>query len=228
MHAMRERTGGILVVDTEGGVFSELHKLGSQLPLWCVADASRVTRVEDMDLAISAAYGDIDWASAVSLASRTRTMIVAKTAARADALRALSCGLMGYVGLDLGSEALLRSVHGALRGEPAYQRDIIGQWLDMQRGHSPNGDAHGLTPRQLEVLSLIARGAADKEIGTTLGIATATAQKHVTNILERLRVPNRAAAVAAAFSPAAGWIGLQREEVEEKELVPVGARCGRP
>ncbi len=177
-----------------------------------------------MDLAISAGYRGIDWSSAVSLASRTRTMIVAENGVRADALRALSCGLMGYVGLDLGSEALLRSIQGAVRGEPAYQRDLIGEWLDLQRGRTPNGDTHGLTPRQLEVLALIARGAADKEIGTTLGIATATAQKHVTNILERLHVPNRAAAVAAAFSPAAQWI---RRDVLEEQLLPVEAGCGR-
>ena len=43
---------------------------------------------------------------------------------------------------------------------------------------------------------LIARGAADKEIARSLGITTATAQKHVTNLLRRLNVPNRAAAVA--------------------------------
>ncbi|MBU6422547.1 MAG: response regulator transcription factor [Chloroflexota bacterium] len=227
MQALQERTSGILVVDTEGEVFSALHKLGLQLPLWCVADASRVTRVENMDLAISAGYRDIDWAAAVSLASRTRTMIVAENGVRADALHALSCGLMGYIGLDLGTDALLRSVRGAVRGEPAYQRDVIGQWLDLQRGRSPNGDAHGLTPRQLEVLALVARGAADKEIGTTLGIATATAQKHVTNILERLHVPNRAAAVAAAFSPAAEWIGLRRRDAVDEDLVPVEAGCGR-
>src|SRR2546429_143377 len=41
------------------------------------------------------------------------------------------------------------------------------------------------------------QGAADKEIGQALGIATATAQRHVSNVLRRLDVPNRAAAVGA-------------------------------
>jgi DNA-binding NarL/FixJ family response regulator len=43
---------------------------------------------------------------------------------------------------------------------------------------------------------LIAKGAADKEIANALGITTATAQKHVTNLLKRLNVSNRAAAAA--------------------------------
>ena len=45
-------------------------------------------------------------------------------------------------------------------------------------------------------MALVARGASDKEIGGVLGISTATAQKHVTNLLRRLGAPNRAAAVA--------------------------------
>jgi DNA-binding CsgD family transcriptional regulator len=45
-------------------------------------------------------------------------------------------------------------------------------------------------------MALAARGASDKEIGGVLGISTATAQKHVTNLLRRLGAPNRAAAVA--------------------------------
>ena len=71
-----------------------------------------------------------------------------------------------------------------------------GRWLR-------SADALPLTPRQRQVISLIARGAADKEIAESLGITTATAQKHVTNLLRRLKVPNRAAAVAvmAATSP---------------------------
>ena len=63
-----------------------------------------------------------------------------------------------------------------------------------------------LTARQRQVLELVAEGLADKEIGERLGIATVTAQKHVTNILERLHVPNRAAAAAAVCS----LIGMTR------------------
>ncbi|MBU6424382.1 MAG: response regulator transcription factor [Chloroflexota bacterium] len=216
------------MVDLEGEVFGTLHRLDLGVPLWCVADASRVTRVEDMALAIAATYAAVDWGAILSLASRARTMIVSRVPARGDALHALSCGLMGYLAADLGPDALRRSIEGALRGEHAYQRDLVGEWLDLQRGRSPNGDVHGLTPRQLEVLTLVARGAADKEIALTLGISTATAQKHVTNILERLRVPNRAAAVAAAFSPAASWIGIDRGRPEEDvDPVPVAPGYAR-
>ena len=56
-----------------------------------------------------------------------------------------------------------------------------------------------LTPRQRQIIGLIARGMADKEIAITLGIARTTAEKHVSKLLSRLEVPNRAAAVFKAY-----------------------------
>jgi DNA-binding NarL/FixJ family response regulator len=76
-------------------------------------------------------------------------------------------------------------------------------WRRLERDAARSVTA--LTPRQHEIVSLIARGATDKEIGAALGIATATAQKHVTNILQRLQVPNRAAAVAATAGLRTAW-----------------------
>jgi DNA-binding NarL/FixJ family response regulator len=85
---------------------------------------------------------------------------------------------------------------GALRGESIYGREVVGAWLRDGQGTRNAGEGAGrLTARQREIVSLIARGATDKEIGAALGIRTATAQKHVANLLRRLGVPNRAAAV---------------------------------
>jgi DNA-binding NarL/FixJ family response regulator len=55
-----------------------------------------------------------------------------------------------------------------------------------------------LTDRELEVLRLVARGLSDKEIGAALGLSEHTAHRHVANILSKLDVPTRAAAVALA------------------------------
>lgn len=56
-----------------------------------------------------------------------------------------------------------------------------------------------LTDREREVLTLLAVGKTDREIAKALGIAESTAKNHVGNILDKLDVPNRAAAVAAAY-----------------------------
>jgi DNA-binding NarL/FixJ family response regulator len=95
---------------------------------------------------------------------------------------------------------MARAILGALRGEPAFSRRLLADRLRVMAKPQFSGRTLSLTPRQREVVTLIARGAADKEIARTLGITTATAQKHVTNLLKRLNVPNRAAAAAVLVS----------------------------
>jgi DNA-binding NarL/FixJ family response regulator len=56
-----------------------------------------------------------------------------------------------------------------------------------------------LTKRELEVLTLLAEGKTDREIANELSIAESTAKNHVSNILGKLNVPNRAGAVAAGY-----------------------------
>jgi DNA-binding NarL/FixJ family response regulator len=164
--------------------------------LWRVLDARRLHTLSGLDLAVLATYERIDWSIADSLAECAPTLVLAKEFNRDDATTCFSHGLIGYLDAALPSAPLARALHGALRGEPAYGREVTGAWLRARRNAAAADQSVDLTPRQRQIVALISRGATDKEIAGTLGIATATAQKHVTNILERLHVPNRAAAVA--------------------------------
>jgi two-component system NarL family response regulator len=56
-----------------------------------------------------------------------------------------------------------------------------------------------ITPREREILALIAQGKANKEIGATLGIAEDTVKRHVSSILDKLQVNDRAQATAEAM-----------------------------
>ena len=64
-----------------------------------------------------------------------------------------------------------------------------------------------LTAREREVLALVAEGKTDREIAAALNIAESTAKNHVSNILGKLNVPNRAGAVAVAYK--LGLIGIE-------------------
>jgi DNA-binding NarL/FixJ family response regulator len=68
------------------------------------------------------------------------------------------------------------------------------------------GDELGLTPRESEVLALIARGQTNREIAETLVISVKTASVHVSHILHKLQTPNRqeAAAIAHRLTAAPG------------------------
>jgi two-component system nitrate/nitrite response regulator NarL len=191
----------VLVWDEGGKVSDALRRAALSVPLWRVSDRPKKSDLEQVDLAIVALYSRSDWSKVSALIRRTRTVIVSTTSDRSDATRALSSGAFGYLELGLSARALRRAVRGALRGEPAYSRTVLGDRIraELVTSAARATRAQELTPRQREVVALIATGASDKEIGTALGIATATAQKHVTRLLKRLDVPNRAAAVAATL-----------------------------
>jgi len=70
---------------------------------------------------------------------------------------------------------------------------------DTQTQEAASTDSHGLTPRELEVVRLVAAGKSNREIASALEISEHTVARHVQNILGKLRVPSRTAATAFAF-----------------------------
>lgn len=187
----------IVVLDPMGEVFDRLRELQLPAALWRVLDARRMSTGLDLGLTVYAAYGPVEWDEVGKLLQRAPTVIVTTTYRREEAQEALDWELIGYLDAGMPQSALDRAVRGVLlHGESAFQREVIGDWMRARHQAHNGGDGESLTRRQQEIIKLIARGATDKEIAGVLGIAQATAQKHVTNILQRLHVPNRAAAVA--------------------------------
>lgn len=81
-------------------------------------------------------------------------------------------------------------------------------WPQRTTSH-PTHPMEELTDRELEVLTLLAEGKTDKQIARVLNIAESTAKNHVSNILGKLNVPNRAGAVATGYQ--LGLIGGNEE-----------------
>lgn len=194
----RRPSAGILMLDPVGEVFGRVRELGLPAEIWRILDARRISTKLDLSLAIYAAYGQVDWDAVMKLDDSGPTVLITTTYDREEAIEALRRDLVGYLDAALPRDALDRALRALLlRRQHAFPRDVVGSWVWEQRsGRRPKATADGLTPRQRQIVALIARGGTDKEIAAELGIATATAQKHVTNILQRLHVPNRAAAAA--------------------------------
>jgi DNA-binding NarL/FixJ family response regulator len=105
---------------------------------------------------------------------------------------ALAAGASGYLLKDVEGEELvhaIREVHGGGRYLPAE----VAQRL-AERGATPQ-----LTPREIEVLELLAKGLSNKEIASVLNFTDFTAKAHVRNILEKLGVEDRTSAVTEAL-----------------------------
>jgi DNA-binding NarL/FixJ family response regulator len=113
----------------------------------------------------------------------------------ADVSRALAAGVAGYLLKDAPREELQAAVRTAAAGGRVLAQRITSQLIDGL-GRKP---AAAPTPRELEVLRLIARGAANKEVARALLISETTVKTHLKHVFAKLGVDNRAAAVVAAM-----------------------------
>ena len=187
----------VLVIDPLGSIFQRLQASAMPYALHRLTDPRPLAANIALTCVVHAWYGDARWSDVKVFSAPS--LIITTAYRREDAAEALERDLIGYLDAALSDTALERAVSGAVtRGEPGFARDIIGAWMRQRRAadSAAAASAPTLTKRQHEIVSLIALGATDKEIASRLGIATTTAQKHVTNILHRLDVANRAAAVA--------------------------------
>jgi DNA-binding NarL/FixJ family response regulator len=187
-----------LVIDSSGQVRGALERADLGVPIQRIDRLNGV--IPDVLCVALAAYGEPDWRVVARLVPRTRTLIIATPPDRDDAFRAISSRAYGYIDAGVDPVILRRAVHAVVAGELAYTRGVLADFVRIQLHSAQALRASQLTARQREVVALIAKGSTDKEIGQALGITTATAEKHVTNVLHKLGVPNRAAAAAMTVS----------------------------
>lgn len=113
-----------------------------------------------------------------------------------DVLSAIEAGATGYVLKDTARAELLRAVNSAARGESVLSPSVAGRLIGQIR--SPAGGA-AMSNRELEVLSIIARGKTNKEAAAQLFISEATVKTHMLHIFAKLGVSDRTSAVAVAI-----------------------------
>lgn len=111
-----------------------------------------------------------------------------------DIYRALQAGAVTYVRKDALVDELVQIIRDVDAGASALPPNVAAALASREADPA-------LTPREVEVLNLVARGLRNKEISATLGISVGTAKLHVRNILTKLNVHDRTAAVT---------VGLQR------------------
>jgi DNA-binding NarL/FixJ family response regulator len=109
-----------------------------------------------------------------------------------DIYRALEAGVRGY----LLKEMVHTEVVKAIRVVHSGKRFIPGEVAQQLAGFFPDV---ALTPREVEVLSLVARGLGNKEVGDVLGTAPGTVKAHVQSILSKLGAKDRTHAVTIAL-----------------------------
>jgi DNA-binding NarL/FixJ family response regulator len=143
---------------------------------------------------------------------RPRAIALTTYADDASVLGALRAGARGYLTKDAGAEEIRAAVVAVARGDaaldPAVQHHVVaalsGGAGGPAVGAAPGGDApeelpDGLTPREAEVLALIAEGLTNTEIADRLVVSAATVKSHVNHIFAKAGVRDRAQAVVYAY-----------------------------
>jgi DNA-binding NarL/FixJ family response regulator len=111
-----------------------------------------------------------------------------------DVIAVIRAGARGYVTKTIDAERLADAIERVADGDAVFSPRLAGFVLDAFRGGVPVPDASDLdqlTPREQEVLRLIARGYLYKEVAFNLGISAKTVEAHVASVLRKLQFTNR-------------------------------------
>jgi len=132
----------------------------------------------------------------------TRIVILTATATDSQIVEAVSLGAYGLMLKDAAADTLLACMRAVSMGnrwlpaeivEPAFEREL------KRRGTIEHIN-HSLTPREREIVRLVAEGQSNKEIGLQIHVTEGTVKMHLHNIYQKLNVNNRTALAALLLS----------------------------
>ncbi len=139
-----------------------------------------------------------------ALGERPRAIALTTYADDASVLGALRAGARGYLTKDAGAEDIRAAVQAVARGEaaldPSVQHHVVAAVAGAEPAAPEPGLPDELTPREAEVLALIAEGRTNAEIAAALVVSAATVKSHVNHIFAKTGVRDRAQAVVYAYA----------------------------
>ncbi|MFF0573541.1 response regulator [Streptosporangium saharense] len=126
---------------------------------------------------------------------RTRVVVLTTYETDQDILRAVEAGAAGYLLKDTSRADLLSAIASAARGETVLSPSVTTRLVTRMRTPA----AETLSPREAEVLALVADGLTNAEIGRALFISETTVKTHLLRVFGKLGVSDRTAAVTTAL-----------------------------
>ena len=126
--------------------------------------------------------------------SGVRFLALSVSDAAEDVIEVIRAGARGYVTKSISPEELVEAIRRVHEGDAVFSPRLAGFVLDAFAGEAPkplDPELDQLTQREREVLRLIARGFAYKEIAKRLHISVKTVETHVSAVLRKLQLSNR-------------------------------------
>jgi DNA-binding NarL/FixJ family response regulator len=179
IRALLEQLPGVEVVAEASTGYDALHLIAQHLPLVVLMDIG-MAGMNGLEVMVQVTQDFPD----------VRVIMLSMHAHEEFVLQALRGGAAGYLLKDAGTAELELAIRAIARGEiylsPAVSRHVVGEYV-RRVGSTPVG-LDQLTPRQREILRLIAQGHTTKEIAQQLAISVKTVETHRAQLMERLDI----------------------------------------
>lgn len=145
-----------------------------------------------MDLQLPTVPGVEAIRAIVEESPHVKVVVLSASGEEADVLEAVKVGATGYLLKGSTAGEIVNAVRRVRDGEPVFTPSLAGMVLsEFRRVAAPAPGVPGLTPRENEVLKLVAKGYTYREIAGKLFISVKTVQNHVQNILTKLQLRKR-------------------------------------
>lgn len=166
------------------------------------------------DLRMPIMDGAAATAQVVQYSPETAVIVLTTFDDEASILSALQAGARGYLTKDAGRAEIAAAIRAAAAGQSVLDRSVQARLVSAAVNRSTSGagaatassadpteaPAIGLTPREVEVLVLIAEGLSNREIARRLFVSEATVKTHINNLFAKAQLRDRAHAVSYAYT----------------------------
>jgi DNA-binding NarL/FixJ family response regulator len=129
---------------------------------------------------------------------RARVLVLTTYDSDSDVLPAVQAGATGYLLKDAPSSELIRAVRSAHRGQAVLSPSVAGTLMTQVGSVEAAPERPTLSPREVQVLQLVAAGKTNREAAAALFVSETTVKTHLLHLYAKLDVRDRAAAVDAA------------------------------
>lgn len=178
---------------------------------------ARVTEVRPDVVLIQSSVPDLNYEVLSELSQWTKVLVLAERESPEQLVECLRAGVRGYVGKDIEPESLFHYiscvVHGGVVATPGAVAGVVeSRASDRPHPRLPRPRVTTeptLTAREIQTLGLVVQGATNREIAEALSISESTVKTHLRNILDKLRLNNKAQ--AAAWATQIGLVRLEEE-----------------
>jgi DNA-binding NarL/FixJ family response regulator len=133
-----------------------------------------------------------------AVAGLTKVLVLSASGEQADVLEAVKAGATGYLVKSASAPELVDAVRRTAAGDAVFTPGLAGLVLGEYRRTAEDDTAPKLTPRETEVLRMVAKGLTAKQVAERFGLSHRTVENHVQNTLQKLQLHNRAQLVRYA------------------------------